>query len=241
VTTLAERIAEVQARVATAARRTGRDPADVLLVAISKTVGPEKIAAAYEAGLRHFGENRVEEAQSKIALLRADLPGIIWHMVGHIQSRKAPDVAECFDWVHSVERLKVARRLAETARAMGRVLPVLLEVNASGEETKDGFELARWPDDTGHLAAFYAEVEAILALPGLAVRGLMTMAPYTEQPETVRPVFRRVRQLRDALRERFTSVDWAHLSMGMTADFEVAIEEGATLVRVGTAVFGPRQ
>ncbi len=238
---LAGRIAEVQARIEAAALRAGRPPTDVLVVAVSKTVGPDAIATAYQAGLRHFGENRVEEAQTKIAALRTALPDITWHMIGHIQSRKAPAMAGWFDWVHSVERLKVARRLSEAAQAAGRRLPVLLEVNVSGEATKDGFDLAHWPGEPQQFAAFCAEVEAILALPGLSVKGLMTMAPFTEEPETVRPLFRRVRQLRDALRERYPAADWAHLSMGMTADFEVAIEEGATMIRIGTAIFGPRQ
>lgn len=236
-----DNLRQVQARIAEAAGRAGRDPSEVLLVGISKTHGIEVIQAAYEAGLRHFGENRVYEAEGKIREARTLLPAdVVWHMVGHIQSRKARDAAPLFDWIHSVDRLKIARRLSDAATE-GRPVRALLQVNISGEESKFGFDLSRWPEDEAQAEHFFAEVEQILALPGLEVQGLMTLAPYTDEPETVRPVFRRLRELRDVLRERFPEVRWPHLSMGMSGDYEVAVEEGATMVRVGTAIFGPRE
>ena len=235
-------LAQVQERILQAALRVGRDPAAVTLVAVSKTFPPEAVVAAYQAGVRHFGENRVEEALPKIPAVHARVAGPrpTWHMVGHVQSRKAQPVVACFDTVHSVDRPKVARRLSQFAHEAGRILPVLLECNVSGEETKFGFDLRGWEQDEGRRGAFFAAVEEILALPGLAVQGLMTMAPFVADPQVVRPVFASLRALLDVLRERFPSGDWRHLSMGMTDDFEIAIEQGATLVRIGRAIFGPR-
>ena len=235
-------LAQVHERIQEAARRVGRDPAEVTLVAVTKTFPPEAVIAAYDAGVRHFGENRVEEALPKIPAVHARIAGSrpTWHMVGHVQSRKAQPVVACFDTVHSVDRLKIALRLSQFAHEAGRVLPVLLECNVSGEETKFGFDLRDWGQDEARRSAFFTEVGGILALPGLAVQGLMTMAPFVADAEVVRPVFASLRALLDALRERFPMGDWRHLSMGMTDDFEVAIEEGATLVRIGRAIFGPR-
>jgi hypothetical protein len=161
-------------------------------------------------------------------------------MVGHIQSRKAQVVVSHFDYVHSVSRLKIAQRLSRFAQEAKRTLPALLQCNVSGEETKFGFDLHGWEGDEGKRDAFFAILEEILALPGLAVRGLMTLAPFVDDPETVRPVFASLRGLLDALRERYPAADWRHLSMGMTDDFQVAIEEGATMVRIGRAIFGSR-
>ncbi len=234
-------IAAVRMRIAAAAERAGRNPADVQIVAVTKTHGVDVIRAAYEAGLRHFGENRVEEAEEKIAAARADLPAdVVWHMVGHIQSRKTADVAALFEWVHSVDRFKVGRRLSEAALRLGRTLDVLLEVNLSGEASKFGYDLSRWPDEAAQGEAFFSEVARLLELPYLRWQGLMTIAPYTADAETVRPIFRRLRWLRHALCSRFPALEWPHLSMGMSGDFEVAVEEGATMVRIGTALFGPR-
>jgi len=235
-------LTQVQERIAQAALRVGRDPAEVTLVAVTKTCPPEAVVAAYQAGVRHFGENRVEEALPKIPAVHARLAGPrpTWHMIGHVQSRKAQPVVACFDTVHSVDRLKVARRLSQFAHEAGRVLPALLECNISGEETKFGFDLRGWEQDEGRRGAFLAAVGEVLALPGLAVQGLMTMAPFVADAEVVRPVFASLRAVLDMLRERFPSGDWRHLSMGMTDDFEVAIEEGATLVRIGRAIFGTR-
>ncbi len=242
MTHIARNLARVRERIGEAALRAGRDPTEVTLVAVTKTHPPETVAAAYQAGARHFGENRVEEGASKILVVNAAIPGPrpTWHMIGHVQSRKARAVVAHFDHVHSVDRLKVARRLSRFAQDAGRTLPVLLECNVSGEESKSGFALRGWERDPARRDSFFAAAEEILALPGLVVQGLMTMAPFVADPETVRPVFVSLRALSDALREHFPTRDWPHLSMGMTDDFEVAIEEGATMVRVGRAIFGAR-
>jgi pyridoxal phosphate enzyme (YggS family) len=160
--------------------------------------------------------------------------------VGYVQSRKAQTVVACFDYVHSVDRLKIAQRLSHFAQEGGRTLPVLLECNVSGEETKFGFAVQSWQRDEAQRAVFFGVVEEILALPGLAVQGLMTMAPFVDDPLVVRPVFASLRGLRDELRDHFPTHDWPHLSMGMTDDFEVAVEEGSTMVRIGRAIFGAR-
>jgi pyridoxal phosphate enzyme (YggS family) len=235
-------LAQVRERIAEAALRTGRDPAAVTLIAVTKTHPAETVVAAYKAGVRHLGENRVEEGVAKMPAVHAAIPGPppAWHMVGHVQSRKAQTAAAHFDYVHSVDRLKIARRLSRFAHDAGRTLPVLLECNVSGEGTKFGFALQGWERDEARRGAFFTAVEEILALPGLLTQGLMTMAPFVADPETVRPVFVSLRALLDALRERFPTRDWRHLSMGMTDDFEVAVEEGATMVRIGRAIFGAR-
>ncbi len=242
MTDITRNLTRVRERITEAALRAGRDPAEITLVAVTKTHPAETVAVAYQAGARHFGENRVEEGASKIPAVHADIPGPrpTWHMIGHVQSRKARVVVAHFDYVHSVDRLKVARRLSRFAQDAGQTLPVLLECNVSGEESKSGFALQSWEQDQARRDAFFTAVEEILALPGLSARGLMTMAPFVADPETVRPVFVSLRALSDTLREHFPTHDWRHLSMGMTDDFEVAIEEGATIVRVGRAIFGAR-
>ncbi|MDW8326705.1 MAG: YggS family pyridoxal phosphate-dependent enzyme [Anaerolineales bacterium] len=231
--TLAENVAAIRRRIAEAAERAGRDPASVTLVAVTKTHPPETIRAAMECGLSDFGENRVEEALPKMA----QLPEVRWHMVGHVQSRKAKDVVRAgFVLVHSVDTLKLAERLSRFAQEVGRMQEVLLECNVSGEASKSGFDAqdpAAWP-------TLLDEFGKIAALPGLRVRGLMTMAPLGTDNVTARPFFRRLRELRDAARERWPQTDWSALSMGMTDDFEGAIAEGATLVRIGRAIFGER-
>jgi pyridoxal phosphate enzyme (YggS family) len=241
-TGITRNLALVQERIAEAALRAGRDPTDVTLVAVTKTHPAEAVIAAYEAGVRHFGENRAEEGTRKILAVQAALtsPSPVWHMVGHVQSRKARIVVSHFDWVHSVDRLRIARRLSSFAQSADRVVPVLLECNVSGEATKYGFDLLGWEEEAAQTASFFAAVGEILALPGLSVQGLMTMAPFVADPETVRPVFANLRALMDVLRERFPAQEWHHLSMGMTDDFEVAVEEGASLVRIGRAIFGAR-
>jgi len=218
----------VRKRIAAAAQRAGRDPAEVTLVAVTKTRPVEVIRAAYELGVRDFGENRVEEAETKFALLPDD---IRWHMVGHVQSRKAARVVKPYVLVHSVDRVKLARRLNRFAAEAARRLPVLLEVNVSGEASKYGFRPAE----------VEAAVEAIWGFEHLQIRGLMTMAPIVSDPEEARPVFAALRELRERLAARFPDIRWEHLSMGMTDDFEVAIEEGATIVRIGRAIFGERE
>jgi pyridoxal phosphate enzyme (YggS family) len=241
MTDVSHNLAQVQVRIAEAALRIGRDPTEVTLVAVTKTRSAEAIIAAHQVGVRHFGENRAEEGAAKIPAVLAATSGDppTWHMVGHVQSRKARAVVEHFDCVHSIDRLRIASRLSRFAQESVRTLPVLLECNVSGEETKFGFDLRSWQRDETQREAFFTNVEEILALPGLSVQGLMTMAPLVTDPEAVRPVFASLRALMDALKEHFPAHSWHHLSMGMTDDFEVAIEEGATMVRIGRAIFGP--
>jgi pyridoxal phosphate enzyme (YggS family) len=199
------------------------------------------VAAAYAAGICDFGENRVEEAREKIPAVQdlislPDRPR--WHMVGHVQRRKARTAVALFDLVHSVDSLRLAQRINRLAEEGGKVIPVLLEVNVSGEASKYGFDLAAAGEQTW--AAFIADVEQILTFPHLRPCGLMTMAPIVADPEQARPFFVALRTLRDDLSRRFPHTDWGELSMGMTDDFEVAIEEGATMVRIGRAIFGQR-
>jgi pyridoxal phosphate enzyme (YggS family) len=233
---LVDNLRSVRKRMAAAAKRSGRDPDKVTLVAVSKTQPSKVIRAAHESGLQHFGENRVEEAEAKVDLLPA---GITWHMIGHIQSRKAGRVVSLFDFVHSVDSVKLAKRLDRMCAERTEPMPVLLEINVSGEASKYGFEASRWAADDAQREVLWAAVAEILTLPCLQVQGVMTMAPIVSDPEEARPVFVRLRQLRDALAADFPQSSWHHLSMGMTDDFEVAIEEGATLVRVGRAIFDP--
>jgi pyridoxal phosphate enzyme (YggS family) len=218
VTTVAQRLALVQERVARAAERAGRSPAEVTIVAVSKLFPTQAIEEAAAAGIAHIGENRVQEAAAKVSSLR-HLP-VTWHMIGHLQTNKAKTALELFDIIQSVDSLRLAEALSRRA---DRPIPVLLEVNVAGEASKFGLS----PQEVLQTA------EAVARLPHLDMRGLMTMAPLVSDPEEVRPVFRELRRLRDAL-------GLAELSMGMTDDFEVAIEEGATLVRIGRAIFGER-
>lgn len=233
--TLQANLQRVQDRIAAAAARVGRDPASITLVAVSKTQPVEQLIQAYELGVRHFGENRVEEAAPKIAAFRQAVtdPSVVFHMIGHVQSRKADDVAALFDRVHSVDSVKLLERLARFAGGRAAPLPVLLEVNVSGEASKYGFDATRRDE-------INAAVEAAARLELVRLDGLMTMAPIVAQAELARPVFRALRELRDELAARYPAVDLPQLSMGMTDDFEVAVEEGATLVRVGRAIFGER-
>lgn len=236
---IAHNLAHIHAQIRAACQRSGRDAAEVTLVAVSKQQPSEAIRAAWAAGVRHFGENRIEEAAPKISLLREDATfAATWHMIGHIQSRKAKLVAPLFDVVHSVDSLKVATRLAVAALEQDRSLPVLLEMNVSGEAQKDGFAAVRWREDRAEREALWEAVQQIAGMPGLTLRGLMTMAPFVEDAEETRPTFQRLRQLRDELAATL-ALDLPELSMGMTNDYPVAVEEGATLVRIGRAVFEP--
>jgi pyridoxal phosphate enzyme (YggS family) len=225
-------LARVQERIAAATERAGREAAEITMVAVTKVRSPAEIRAAHQAGVRHFGENRVEEAAEKRPQLK--MANVTWHMVGHLQSRKAKRAIDLFDIVHSVDSVKLARKLDGLAEERGKLLPILIEVNVSGEESKYGFQLS-------NRAPLDAAVAEIVALSHLRVDGLMTVAFIAQDPEEVRPVFARLRALRDEFRVRFPQSDWRHLSMGMTDDFEVAIEEGATMVRIGRAIFGPRE
>jgi hypothetical protein len=224
-------LAEVRAQITAAARQAGRKPDDITLVAVSKTQPMDAIVAAYAAGHRDFGENRLEELWAKVHdAQRHGLHDIRWHMIGTIQSRKTGDAIGPFALIHSVDRTKIAARLSRDAVAAGRVMDILLEINVSGEASKHGYTPA----------TILAEADAVIALPGIQVRGLMTMAPFVDDPEAARPCFRELRSLRDRLTLQHPGADWHHLSMGMSNDFIVAIAEGATLVRVGTAIFGER-
>lgn len=240
---IAENLASVRRRIEAAASRAGRDPASIQLVAISKTVGPEHVLAAYDLGLRVFGENRVEEAEDKIpavaeALAAQGAAPPLWHMVGHLQSRKAARALALFALIHSVDSVRLAERLSRLAVAAGKIVPILLELNVSGEASKYGFDVAPGPEEETRSAAFLQAVEQIRNLDGLDVRGLMTMAPIVATPEQARPYFQRLRAWKDRLQEHFPAQEWTELSMGMTDDFEVAIEEGATMLRLGRALFG---
>jgi pyridoxal phosphate enzyme (YggS family) len=240
--TICENVAAVQARIADACRKAGRDPASVTLIAVSKTHPPEDVLTALACGLQHFGENRVEESSIKLPAVsaRTEAP-LTWHMIGHLQSRKARDAAALFDWVHSVDTVRLANKLSTAVADLRpeRSMQVFLEVNVSGEASKSGFDAAEWASSTAQQRELVQSVQQILALPGLNVRGLMTMAPVVEDAEQARPVFSSLRRLRDFLVAE-TGCPLSDLSMGMTDDYPVAIEEGATFVRVGRAIFGER-
>jgi pyridoxal phosphate enzyme (YggS family) len=229
------RYKSVLGRVEAAASRAGRSPADVRLVVVTKTHPVELTRAVLKAGALHLGENYAEEAISKKLELEGP-PGVSWHMIGHVQSRKAALVTEHFDWVHSLDSLKLANRLNRFAGERGRRIPVLLECNVSGEESKYGWPAWREADWDTLLEPF----AQLLELPAVEVHGLMTMAPFLPDPEQARPFFKRLKRLQGYLADCLPGADWSELSMGMSADFEVAIEEGATWIRVGTAITGSR-
>lgn len=226
MTNIAQNLEDMRRRMEAAARRVGRDPGEVRLVAVSKTVALERIREAVAAGQRILGENYLQEARGKMAALG---PGLCWHMVGHLQTKKAKAAVELFDVIHSVDRLKLAQALDQAAARAGKVQEILIQVNLAAEETKSGAA----PETVADL------LRQIAQLPHLTVTGLMTMPPWSADPEAVRPYFRVLRELRDRLRHQGLG-SLPELSMGMTGDFEVAVEEGATLVRVGTAIFGTR-
>jgi len=218
---IAANLRDVQGRIARACERSHRSPDEITLVVVTKEVGVPAIKAAFDCGVRDFGENRVQDAEDKIAQLSDLRPDIIWHMIGHLQSNKARTALELFDIIHSVDSVRLAEILSRRAE---KSFPVLLQVNVPGEATKSGFAM-------GDVAN---AVNKIGKLPNLNVKGLMTIAPLVADPEEVRPVFRKLRELRDFL-------GLEHLSMGMTDDFEVAVEEGATILRIGRAIFGERR
>jgi pyridoxal phosphate enzyme (YggS family) len=230
---IATNIAAIQERIAAAARRAGRLSADIALMAVTKTHPPEQIREAYSAGLRLFGENRVQEFAAKTGELK-DLSEAQWHMIGHLQTNKAARAVELFHVVDSVDSVKLAEKLNAAAQAAGKKLPVLIEINVGGEAAKSG--VAPGSHELEDLLLASPKFEA------LEFRGLMTVPPFSDDPEQARPFFRKLRELRDAIASRkLPRISMQQLSMGMSHDFEVAIEEGSTCVRVGTAIFGERQ
>jgi pyridoxal phosphate enzyme (YggS family) len=226
ITDIAARIAAVEGRITLAAERAGRDPSEITLVGVSKTVGRADVDAAYAAGMRHFGENRIQDALVKFEDSPDDL---VLHLIGSLQTNKVRHAVGRFQLIHSVDRLSLVDALQARCEAASVTQPILLQVNVAREEQKHGCD----PDDAA------AMVEAVLARKNLELRGLMTMAPLTATPEEARPVFAELRQLRDRLKRDFPGSNLADLSMGMTNDYEVAVEEGATIVRVGRAIFAP--
>jgi PLP dependent protein len=240
VTSIRERYQRTLEVIAAAARKAGREPGSVRVVVVTKSQPPEVARAAIEAGANILGENYAEEAVEKILALKSQSSplqtGVEWHMIGHVQSRKARPVAEHFALFHSLDSLKLAQRLDRFAGELGRTLPVLLEFNVGGELSKHGWDApaeSRWP-------GLLADVNAITTLPNLKVGGLMTMPPLSTDPETARGYFRLLRRLRDFLAERIPQAEWSELSMGTSSDYAVGVEEGATLVRIGQAILGPR-
>ena len=226
---IAANINKVEQRIAAAAAKSNRDPDSIKLLAVTKTVSPAAIVEAIDAGINTFGENYVQEAKEKIAVLgqRAQ-----WHMIGHLQTNKAKYAVTLFDCIHSVDRMDLARELDKKATLTGHKMNILMEVNVSGEKTKNGIPAAN----------AISLVKDISRLENLSVQGLMTMAPYSVDPEMARPYFAALRNLRDEIiRTEITGITMDELSMGMTDDFEVAIEEGATIVRIGRAIFGERK
>jgi hypothetical protein len=229
---IAENIGRVREQIAAAARRAGRDPSEITLMGVSKTFPVERICEAYASGLRVFGESKVQEFAGKADALR-NLSNTDWHLIGHLQSNKAAKAVELFDTVDSVDSVRMVEKLNALAEKAGKILPVLIEINVGGEQAKSGVT----PDSD--------ELEQILQggprWGNLEIRGLMTVPPYTEDPENARAYFRQLRQIRDSIAARgLPQIGMAVLSMGMSHDFQVAIEEGATCVRVGTAIFGAR-
>ena len=224
---LAENLNSIQQRIHAACARADRDPASVMLLAVTKTQPPEIVNEAGKLGLMFFGENKIQEAKAKIPLCSGKLR---WHFIGHLQTNKCRDAVELFDMIQSVDSLHVAQEISKRAEQAGKTMPILLEVNLAGEASKFGYR----PDK------LEAELQQLNTLPRLEIHGFMTVPPWTSNAENVRPIFRQMRELKQRA-EQGLGAPLPHLSMGMTGDFEVAIEEGATIVRIGTALFGPRR
>lgn len=235
VASIRERYLNTLDLISSAAKKAGRDPESVKLVVVTKSQPVEIVRAALEAGAKILGENYAEEGVTKLQSLR-EFSAVEWHMIGHVQSRKAQLVAANFNLMHSLDSLKLAKRLDRFSAEAGRRLPVLLEFNVGGEDSKGGWSAwdeARWSE-------LLADVSEVLALPNLQVRGLMTMPPLGSTAEFSRPFFQRLRRLQEFLAAQFSQADFSELSMGTSSDFETAVEEGATFVRVGTAIVGAR-
>ena len=227
MTNLEDILSGVRARIEAAARRARRDPAEVQIIAVTKTHGAETVREAWDAGLEIIGENKVQEALWKKPLSPS---GPQWHLIGHLQSNKVRHALETFDFIHSVDSVRLADKIETVAEQIGARPRILLEVNVSGEKSKSGLDPAALRDAIDHIAS---------SCPRITLEGFMTMAPFSENPEDARPHFRRLRELRDEM-ERIFGASFPRLSMGMSGDFEVAIEEGATWIRLGTILFGER-
>lgn len=224
---LAANFEQVHRRIVQACARADRDPSEVAVLAVSKGHGPEAVREAVDLGQTLFGENKVQEAKSKIPLCPSQAR---WHMIGHLQTNKCRDAAQLFEMIHSIDSLRLARELDNHLERAARTMPVLLEINVAGESSKSGYD----PN------LVMEELAEINALPRLEIHGLMTLAPWTRDPEKARPVFRKLRELKATIEDRL-GAPLPHLSMGMSGDFEIAVEEGATLVRLGTCLFGQRR
>ena len=223
-----DNIRKIREEIAEAALRSGREPSEVRLMAVTKTVDDDRILEAIEAGVDIMGENYIQEAKRKIETMGVDVK---WHMIGHLQSNKSKYAVRLFDMVHSVDRIGLAAELDKRSAAVGRVMDILIEVNVSGEESKSGIRA----DEA------FSLISEIAVLDNLSIRGLMTMPPWFDNPEDTRPYFVALRELRDRIAtENIEGVEMGELSMGMSGDYRVAVEEGATIVRVGTAIFGAR-
>lgn len=231
---IADNLDRVKSEIARAARRAGRGEEEVKLVCVTKTVGPKEIEELYRLGQRLMGESRIQQARDKIAQLPS--LAVQWRLIGHLQTNKVKQALELFQAIDSVDSLKLARELSRRAESLSEPVPILLEVNVSREESKYGLSMEG--DSVENARELYESIAAIARLPRLIVQGLMTMAPFVDDPEEARPVFRRLRMLRDEInRRRITPAPLTELSMGMTNDFQVAVEEGATCVRIGSALF----
>ncbi|MEK6222699.1 MAG: YggS family pyridoxal phosphate-dependent enzyme [Chloroflexota bacterium] len=225
----------VRERVQRAAESVGRNPDDVKIIVVTKGHPIEKIQELLDINVNEFGENRVDEALLKVETF-ANNNRVQWHMIGHIQSRKAPVVSQHFNLVHSVDRIKIAQKLDQHARQANRVLPVFLQFNTSGEQTKSGWQAT----DESNWEMLADQISLIFSLQNLAVRGLMTMAPYHSNPEKSRPFFDRLRRLKEFFRASYPHTNLTELSMGMSGDYEIAVAEGATHLRIGTAILGAK-
>lgn len=224
---IAANLASVQQRVSAACARAGRDPSSVKLVIVSKGHSADVVRATADLGLTLFGENKVQEAKIKIGQCPSRLQ---WHLIGHLQSNKCRDAVHFFGMIQSVDSLPLAQEINKWAEKSAKTMPILLEVNVAGESTKFGYSPEK----------LLLELREINALPKIEVHGLMTVAPWTQEPEKTRPVFRRLRELKTQC-EEILGAPLPHLSMGMSGDFEVAVEEGATMIRIGSAILGPRK
>jgi pyridoxal phosphate enzyme (YggS family) len=239
MTDISSNLSRVNERISAAATRVGRDPEEITLVTVTKAFSPQTIEEALTTGLREFGENRVQEATPKIEWFRERDIHLKWHMVGHLQRNKVKKAIHLFDVVHSVDSVGLAREISRRCETAEMTMPILLEVNVSGEASKYGFQVKEAKDEPEE--RFFRAVQEIATLPSLDLQGLMTMAPFGAPEEEVRYCFRRLNSILGELQEKFPENGWRHLSMGMTDDFDVAIEEGATIVRIGRAILGERK